>query len=30
VRSGHPDVTRIYVRPHENAGLKFGEGRGLG
>jgi cation diffusion facilitator family transporter len=30
VRAGHPDVTRIYVRPHENAGLKFGEGRGLG
>jgi cation diffusion facilitator family transporter len=30
VRTGHPDVTRIYVRPHENAGLKFGEGRGLG
>ena len=30
VRSEHPDVTRIYVRPHENAGVKFGEGRGLG
>jgi cation diffusion facilitator family transporter len=29
VRGGHPDVTRIYVRPHENAGVKFGEGRGL-
>jgi cation diffusion facilitator family transporter len=30
VRAGYPDVTRIYVRPHENAGVKFGEGRGLG
>ena len=28
VRGAHPDVTRIYVRPHENAGLKFGDGRG--
>ncbi len=30
VQRAHPDVTRIYVRPHENAGVKFGEGRGLG
>jgi cation diffusion facilitator family transporter len=30
VRTSHPDVTRIYVRPHENAGVKFGKGRGLG
>jgi cation diffusion facilitator family transporter len=30
VQCAHPDVTRIYVRPHENAGVKFGEGRGLG
>ena len=29
VRRAHPDVTRIYVRPHENAGVKFGDGRGL-
>jgi cation diffusion facilitator family transporter len=29
VRSAYPSVTRIYVRPHENAGVKFGEGRGL-
>ncbi len=30
VRAHHPDVTRIYVRPHEDAGVKFGAGRGLG
>ena len=30
VQAQHPDVTRIYVRPHEDAGLKFGAGRGLG
>ena len=30
VQSAHPDVTRIYVRPHEHAGAKFGAGRGLG
>jgi cation diffusion facilitator family transporter len=30
VQCAHPDVTRIYVRPHEHAGVKFGEGRGLG
>jgi cation diffusion facilitator family transporter len=30
VQRAHPDVTRLYVRPHENAGVKFGEGRGLG
>ncbi len=29
VRRVHPDVTRIYIRPHENAGVKFGTGRGL-
>jgi cation diffusion facilitator family transporter len=29
VRTGYPDVTRIYVRPHENAGAKLGAGRGL-
>ena len=28
VRTGHPAVTRIYVRPHEDAGMKR-EGRGL-
>ena len=30
VQCAHPDVTRIYVRPHEDAGAKFGAGRGLG
>jgi cation diffusion facilitator family transporter len=30
VQCAHPDVTRIYVRPHEDAGVKFGKGRGLG
>ena len=25
-----PSITRVYVRPHENAGMKRGEGRGLG
>ena len=29
VRGAHPQVTRIYVRPHENAGAKFGDTRGL-
>ena len=24
-----PSIYRVYVRPHENAGTKFGEGRGL-
>jgi cation diffusion facilitator family transporter len=25
-----PSIHRVYVRPHEDAGLKFGSGRGLG
>jgi pyoverdine/dityrosine biosynthesis protein Dit1 len=24
-----PTIMRIYIRPHEDAGLKFGPGRGL-
>ena len=29
VRDEFPAVHRVYVRPHEDAGTKFGEGRGL-
>ncbi|MBN8808942.1 MAG: cation transporter [Sphingomonas sp.] len=29
VRADFPAVNRVYVRPHEDAGVKFGEGRGL-
>lgn len=29
VVASHPEVLRIYVRPHEDAGMKFGETRGL-
>ena len=28
VRAAHPDVTRIYIRPHEDAGMKLGITRG--
>ena len=24
-----PTISRIYIRPHEDAGIKFGPGRGL-
>jgi divalent metal cation (Fe/Co/Zn/Cd) transporter len=24
-----PSIYRLYVRPHENAGMKFGPGRGV-
>lgn len=30
VRVEFPNVTRVFVRPRENAGAKFGDGRGLG
>ena len=29
VQAEFPSVTRVYVRPHEDAGIKFGESRGL-
>ena len=29
VQTEFPSVTRVYVRPHEDAGKKFGDGRGL-
>ena len=29
VQAEFPSVTRVYIRPHENAGVKFGERRGL-
>jgi pyoverdine/dityrosine biosynthesis protein Dit1 len=28
VQQQFPSVTRVYVRPHEDAGLKFGKDRG--
>lgn len=29
VQQQFPSVTRVYIRPHEDAGVKFGPGRGL-
>jgi divalent metal cation (Fe/Co/Zn/Cd) transporter len=29
LKSQHPSIHRVYVRPHEDAGLKFGADRGL-
>ena len=29
LQADFPAIYRIYVRPHENAGMKQGEGRGL-
>jgi divalent metal cation (Fe/Co/Zn/Cd) transporter len=30
VQKEFPSIYRLYVRPHEDAGLKFGTGRGIG
>ena len=29
LQAAYPTISRIYIRPHEDAGLKFGSGRGL-